>query len=67
MTSRADIERTLRALYAAREEGDVNGVLKDVAEDAAFELNGRGTGMPGLGMVTKGKPAIRASFSICST
>ena len=61
MTSRAEIESTLKALYAAREKGDVDGVMKDVADDAAFELNGRGTGVPGMGTLTKGKAAIRSA------
>lgn len=61
MTSRAQIESTLKALYAAREKGDVDGVMKDVADDAAFELNGRGTGVPAMAAVTRGKSAIRSA------
>jgi ketosteroid isomerase-like protein len=61
MTSRAEMESALKALYAAREKGDVNGVMKDVAEDAAFELNARGTGVPGMGTLLRGKSAITSA------
>jgi ketosteroid isomerase-like protein len=61
MTSRAQMESTLKALYAAREKGDVDGVMKDVADDATFELNGRGTGVAAMGTASRGKAAIRSA------
>lgn len=36
MTSRSHIESTIRSLYAARVKGDLEGTLKDLAEDAVL-------------------------------
>jgi len=59
MTSRNQIEDTLRTLWAARLQGDLEGTLKGVAEDAAFSLNARGTGEKSLSERSTGKAAIR--------
>jgi ketosteroid isomerase-like protein len=59
MTSRAQIEDTIRSLWAARVRGDLEGTLKDVAENAAFSVNARGTGETSLSGRTTGKAAIR--------
>jgi ketosteroid isomerase-like protein len=59
MTSRAQIEDTVRSLYAARVRGDLEGVMRGIADDAVFGLNGRGTGQPALAKVSRGKAAIR--------
>lgn len=58
MTDRDQIETKIRALWAARLKEDVAGTLKDVADDAVFEINARGTGVPGLSAPVVGKPAI---------
>ena len=39
MTSRAQIEETIRLLYIARVKGDLDGTLRDIADDAVFDLN----------------------------
>src|SRR5262245_25974139 len=59
MTSRAQMEQTIRSLYAARVRGDLDGTMKALAEDAVFSLNGRGTGIPAMSQDCKGKAAIR--------
>jgi ketosteroid isomerase-like protein len=41
MTSRSHIENAIRSLYAARVKGDLEGTLKDLAEEAVFRINGR--------------------------
>jgi ketosteroid isomerase-like protein len=55
------MEQTVRSLYAARIRGDLDGTLKDVAEDAVFSLNGRGTGVPAMSKDCCGKPEVRES------
>jgi ketosteroid isomerase-like protein len=62
MTSRAQIEETIRSLYVARVKGDLDGTLKDVADDAVFGLHARGTGAPELGAPIKGKASIKAAI-----
>jgi len=62
MTSRAHIEETVRSLYAARCCGDLEGVMKGVADDAVFMLNGRGTGHPAMASAKRSKPAIRSTI-----
>lgn len=62
MTSRTDIEQTLRSLYAARLRGDLDGTLKDVAEDAVFSLNARGTGVAAMSQDCCGKAAVRETI-----
>src|SRR6266851_9583394 len=59
MTSRNQIEDTIRALWAARLQGDLEGTLKGVAEHAVFSLNARGTGEKSLSERSTGKAAIR--------
>ena len=61
MTSRAHMEQTIRSLYAARVRGDLDGTVKDLAEDAVFSLNGRGTGVPAMSEDCCGKTAVRES------
>ncbi|MFO1162558.1 MAG: nuclear transport factor 2 family protein [Reyranellaceae bacterium] len=62
MTSRSHIENTLRSLYVARVKDDLEGTVKDLAEDVVFGINGRGTGVPSLGVPVKGKPAAKAAI-----
>lgn len=59
MTSRAHIEDTIRSLYAARCCGDLDGVMKGIADDAVFALNGRGTGVPAMATASQGTGEIR--------
>ena len=59
MTSRGQIEDMIRALWAARLRGDLEGTLKDVAEDGAFSLNARGVGEKSMSEPARGKAAIR--------
>lgn len=59
MTSREQMANTIRSLYAARVRGDLDAVMKDIAKDATFGLNGRGTGVPALAAASKGEAAIR--------
>ena len=61
MTSRAHMEQAVRSLYAARVRGDLDGTMKDLAEDAVFSLNGRGTGVPAMSQDCCGKTAVRES------
>jgi ketosteroid isomerase-like protein len=58
MTDRGQIETKIKALWEARLKEDVDGTLKDVADDAVFEINARGTGVPGLSAPIVGKSAI---------
>jgi ketosteroid isomerase-like protein len=53
------MEQTVRSLYAARVRGDLDGTVRDLADDAVFSLNGRGTGVPAMSQDCCGKPAIR--------
>ena len=55
MTSRSQIENAIRSLYAARVKGDLDGTLKDLAEDAAFRIHGRDL----MSAPVAGKAAIR--------
>jgi ketosteroid isomerase-like protein len=59
MTSRSQIEETIKSVYAARVKGDVEGTLKNFAEDGVFGLYGRGTGVPGLSKDAVGKASVR--------
>lgn len=63
MANRDQIESKLMALWDARVKEDMDGTLKDIAEDAVFEINARGTGVPGLSAPIKGKAAIREALS----
>src|SRR3977135_2935650 len=59
MTSRTQIEDTIRDLWVARLQGDLEGTLKGVAEGAVFSLNARGTGEKSMSERSTGKAAIR--------
>ena len=59
MTERATIESVIRSTYAARIKGDVDGTMANFADDAVFEFNGRGAGLPGMGVQILTKNAIR--------
>jgi len=59
MASRAQMEQAVRSLYAARQRGDLDGTLKDLAEDAVFAVNGRGTGVAAMSQDCCGKTAVR--------
>ena len=62
MTSRADIEKAIRSLYAARVKGDLTGTLKDMADDAVFMFNGRGIGHPGMAEPCHGRAAMTSTI-----
>jgi ketosteroid isomerase-like protein len=62
MTSRAHKEQVIRSLYAARVQGDLDGTMKDLAEDAVFSLNGRGTGVPAMSQDCCGKAAVHETI-----
>jgi ketosteroid isomerase-like protein len=59
MTSRADIEKTVRSVYAARVSGDLEGVMTGLADNCRFALNARGTGVQALAAASQGKASIR--------
>ncbi len=59
MTGRAHMEKTIRSLYEARVQGDLDGTMKDLAEDAVFSFNGRGTGVQAMSQDCCGEPAVR--------
>ena len=59
MTSRSHIEAAVRSLCEARLRGDLEGTLKDAAENVVFRLNARGTGQQSLSERAQGKAAIR--------
>ena len=62
MTSRSHIEQAVRALWDARLRGDLDGMMKHLAQDAVYAMNARGTGVPALSSPTKGKAAVRKVF-----
>lgn len=62
MTSRAQIEETIKSLYVARVKGDLDGTLRDIADDAVFGLHARGTGAPQLSAPIAGKASIKAAI-----
>jgi ketosteroid isomerase-like protein len=62
MTSRSDIERNVRALWAARLRDDLDGMMNLLAQDAVYAMNAAGTGVPGLSQPTRGKSAVREVF-----
>jgi ketosteroid isomerase-like protein len=59
MTSRGQIENAIRSLYSARVNGDLEGTLRDLADDFVFRFNGRGTGVELLSSPSRGKAAFR--------
>ena len=62
MTSRSHIEQAVRALWDARLRGDLDGMMKLLAQDAVYAMNARGTGVAALSSPTKGKAAVRKVF-----
>jgi len=60
MTSRAQIEQAIRASYAARSAGDLDGTLVHFADDGTFEMNARSLG---AGDRLVGKAAVRAAVA----
>ena len=46
MTSRHEIERVLRELYAARASGDLDGACRTFTDDARFEIAGASQSNP---------------------
>lgn len=62
MASRNQIETKLMALWDARVKEDMAGTLKDIADDAVFEINARGTGVGVLSAPIAGKPAIEEAL-----
>ena len=57
MTSRSHIEAAVRSLWEARLRGDLEGALKDAAENVVYGMNARGTGQES--QRAQGKAAIR--------
>jgi len=62
MTDREEIKTKVEALWDARLKEDIEGTLKNVADDAVFEVNARGTGVPVFCAPIVGKPAIREAL-----
>jgi ketosteroid isomerase-like protein len=56
------MEQTVRSLYAARVRGDLDGTVKDLADDVVFSLNGKGTGVPAMSQDCCGKAAVREAI-----
>ncbi len=63
MPERADIERLLRELYAARVRGDLEAVCACFAPDAAFEIAGASQSSP-LSMKATGVDKYRPLLAI---
>ena len=59
MTERADIERTVRALWRARLANDLDTMMTLVADDAEYSMNARGTGVQAFAAPTSGKPGVK--------
>lgn len=59
MATRAQMEQTVKSLYAARVRGDLDETMKALADDAVFSLNGRGTGVAAMSQDCCGKPSVR--------
>ena len=54
-----EIKALVRSVYQARVHGDLEGTLAGFADDAVFEFNGRGTGLPGMTAPVVGMAALR--------
>jgi ketosteroid isomerase-like protein len=54
------MENAIRSLYAARLRGDLDKVMVDIADDATFGVNARGTGVPALATTSKGKGTVKS-------
>jgi ketosteroid isomerase-like protein len=53
------IKAIVRSAYQSRIRGDLEGTLAGFADDAVFEFNGRGTGLPGMTAPVVGIAALR--------
>jgi ketosteroid isomerase-like protein len=63
MTSRHEIERLLRELYAARADGDLDGVCRVFTDDARFEIAGASQANP-IAISAAGMVQIRTWLAI---
>jgi ketosteroid isomerase-like protein len=59
MTDANTIREATRSTYKARVRGDLEGTVALFADDAVFDFNGEGVGLPNMGTAVRGKPAIR--------
>ena len=59
MTDANTIREAIRSTYRARVRGDLEGTVALFADDAVFDFNGQGVGLPNMGTAVRGKPAIR--------
>ena len=59
MTDANTIREAIRSTYKARVRGDLEGTVANFADDAVFDFNGQGVGLPNMGTAVRGKPAIR--------
>jgi ketosteroid isomerase-like protein len=62
MTSRSEIEATLKTVYTARSAGDLEEAIKYFTDDSVFGLNARGTGVPALANAAVGKAAVKQAL-----
>ena len=62
MTNRNQMVQAVRTLWNARLRNDLDGMMKLLADDAVYAMNGRGTGVPALIKPTEGKPGVRELF-----
>jgi len=62
VTSKSAITQIVTSAYGARERGDLDGLMSAFAEDAVFELNGRGTGVSAFSAPIRGKAAIKTAL-----
>ena len=70
MTSRSHIEQAVRALWDARLRGDLDGMMKLLAQDAVYAMNARGTGVAALAVRQQARPRSgksSANFSMHGT
>ena len=63
MTTRNEIETVLRAAYAARVGGDLEGTLAAFHPDVQFRLNGRGTGLTAMSDALSGHASLRPALA----
>jgi ketosteroid isomerase-like protein len=63
MTTRDEIESVLRAAYAARVRGDLEGTLAAFHPDVQFRLNGRGTGLTAMSDAQRGHASLRPALA----
>ena len=62
MTNSDRKKEVIRSLYAARVAGDIDGTMAALTDDAIFELNASGTGLPGMAGPIEGKPSVRIAI-----